>query len=318
MRMAWRMLIQPDRSPGFRASSLVACGIILSSFITRVGSAQVPETPPSTSESAPPVTPSGEPGATPASPAPPPPAPVAPVYIAPAYAQPRTYAPTRAAVDPAERVGEAHQDRVLFMPTAYTHPEGTVYLSSYEIVLLQAGYAFTDTTQVTLSGTPPIGEENSDDRVFLLDASLKSAFIDEPWVRVAAIGSVSGIFGLEEGNFVLGRVGGVATACLERGCRSSMSVSANALLGGPATLMVTGAGVIWRIANWAALLVEADTLVPLGSETGEFSGIAVMGGFRFPYRTWALDLGVARGLDTEDEPDPAVVPILAFTYRFLP
>jgi hypothetical protein len=241
------------------------------------------------------------------------------VYVAPAYTHGSAYAPTKQALGPdPDRVGEAHQDRVLFLPTAYTHPEGTVYLTSYEIVLLQAGYAFTDTTQLTLSGTPPIGEENSDDRVFLLDASLKSAFIDEPWVRVAAIGSVSGIFGLEEGNFVLGRVGGVATACLERGCRSSMSVGAHTLLGGPATMMVTGAGVIWRVAKWAALLVEADTLVPLGSETGEYGGIAVMGGFRFPYRTWALDLGVARGLDTDEEPDPAVVPILAFTYRFLP
>jgi hypothetical protein len=227
--------------------------------------------------------------------------------------------PTREPVGPSqERVGEAHQDRVLLLPTAYTHPEGTVYLSSYEIVLIQAGYAFSDTTQVTLSGTPPLGEEGSNDRVFLLDASLKSAFIDEPSVRVAAIGSVSGLFGLEEGNFVLGRVGAVTTVCLELGCRSSASLGANVLLGGPATVMVTGAGVIWRVANWAALLAEVDTLVPLGTETGEFSGVAAMGGFRFPYRTWALDLGVARGLDTDEPPDPPVVPILAFTYRFLP
>ncbi len=217
-----------------------------------------------------------------------------------------------------ERVADAHADRVLLLPTAYTHPEGTFYLSSYEIVLLQAGYAFSDTTQLTLSGTPPLGDQGSNDKVFLLDASVKSAFIDEPWVRVAAIGSVSGLFGLEEGNFVLGRVGGVASMCFERGCRSSANIGFNTLLGGPATMMMTGAGVIWRVANWGALLLEVDTLIPLGTETGEFGGVAVLPGFRFPFRTWALDLGLARGLDTADPPDPAVIPIIAFTYRFLP
>lgn len=201
----------------------------------------------------------------------------------------------------------------MILPTAYTHPEGTVYVTSFEIVLLQLGYALSDTTQITLSATPPLGSE---DVIFLTDLSLKSAFVRDGPVRAAAIGSVSGLMGLEQGNFLLGRVGAVTELCLDHPCESSVTMGANALLAGPAVLMVGGAGVIWRLASWGALVVEVDTALPLGREAAEFNGIAVIPAFRFPFRTWALDLGVARPLDV-DEP-VSVLPIVVFSYRFLP
>jgi hypothetical protein len=198
------------------------------------------------------------------------------------------------------------------MPTAYTHPAGTVYLSSYDIVIAQAGYAFTDSTQLTLTGAPPFG----DDLIFPLDLSLKVALENEGPVRVAAIGSVTGLIGLEEGDFLLGRLGGAVQFCFDAACESSASVASTTLLAGPAMLTVAGAGVIWRVAKWGAIVLELDVVVPLGREVGEYNGIAVLPGFRFPYRTWALDLGVARPLDNQ-EPGPAI-PIIVFTYRFLP
>lgn len=235
-----------------------------------------------------------------------------PAYAPPAPA-PRPAEP--APSDSSARVADAHAERIVILPSAYTHPEGTFYLSSNEIVLLQAGYALSDSTQVTLTATPPLGEAET---VMLFDLSLKNAFLREGPLRLAAIGSVSGILGAELGNFVLGRVGAVAQLCFEPSCESSAAVSSHLLLAGPGTMMITGAGGVWRVAPWGALLAEVDSAVPLGGEVGEYSGVAIFGGFRFPYRTWALDLVVGRALDTEEPPEPAVIPWIAFTYRFLP
>ena len=268
-------------------------------------------TPPRESAVTPAPAPSQAP--TPGYPAFPPPYNPYPYYPRYGYPPP-TYAPP-----PDPRVeqrrlstGEAHADHVILMPTAYTHPAGTVYFSSIDIVLLQAGYAISDDTQVTLSGTPPLGEDN----VFPLDLSLKNAFVNEGPVRVAAIGSITGIAGLDEGNFFLGRIGGAAQLCFDTPCKSSSSVASTALLAGPATLVLTGVGFIWNVADWASLLLEVDTVVPLGNEAGEYHAIAVGPGFRLPYENWALDLGVLRPLDVQEPAD--IVPVITVSYRALP
>ncbi|MBI3205818.1 MAG: hypothetical protein HYZ29_30055 [Myxococcales bacterium] len=265
------------------------------------------------------VTPGSEPAVTPV-PAPPaatPPAapaatPPPTYYVPPAYpAAPAPLVPRR---DP--RVANAHADRVVLLPTAYTHPEGTLYFSSNELVLLQAGYALSDQTQITLTGLPPLSE--GPDQVYFFDLSLKGAFVRKGPLRLAALGSAMGVFGIEHGNFVLGRVGAVAELCFDRECESSASLGSHVMLAGPGTMMVNGVGAIWRVSDGAALLLEVDTAVPLGGEIGEYSGILVAPGFRFPYKSWSLDLAVMRPLDTEEEPELAVLPWISFTYRFLP
>jgi len=201
------------------------------------------------------------------------------------------------------------------LPTAYTHPEGTLYLGSSEIVLLQAGYAVSDSTQITATATPPLGEK---EKSVLFDLSLKTAFFRDGPLRLAGISSISGIFAEEIGNAVLGRVGAVAQLCFEERCESSVSASTNLLLAGPATFMVNGVGGIWRVSRGAALLLEVDTLVPLGGETGEYSGVAVLPGFRFPYESWALDLCAGPAIDSTENPDAILLPWINFSYRFLP
>lgn len=271
--------------------------------VTPVPTAPAPVTPVPTAPA--PVAPTAP--APPVTPGPPPPP--APIWTPPP-APPAPPVPRR---DPAKhRVQDAHADRVVILPTAYTHPEGSFIASSYDIVLLQMGYALTDTTQITLTGTPPLGP----DGVFPLDLSLKSALAHSGPVRFAAIGSVSGIVGIEDSNLFLGRIGGAAQFCFDDSCESSVTLAGTTLLAGPATLFIGGVGFVWRMASWAALLVEVDTLMPLGEEIGEYHGVAVLPAFRFPYENWALDIGVARPLDV-DEPATAI-PILVGSYRFLP
>ena len=201
---------------------------------------------------------------------------------------------------------------MLLVPTAYTHPEGTVYLSSYDIALLQAGWAISDTTQVTLTATPPLGE----DAIFPLDLSLKTVIVQDGPLRIAGIGAITGIVGLEEGNFLLGRAGATVELCLDDDCDSTMAMATSVLFAGPATLAGSGVGVVWRVANWLALLAEVDTLLPLGNEVGGAHGIVAGAGVRFPFRKVSVDLGLLRPYDVES--NVPALPLLVVTYRFLP
>ncbi|MEZ4220436.1 MAG: hypothetical protein R3B13_05850 [Polyangiaceae bacterium] len=240
------------------------------------------------------------------------PATPSPVYRPPAFVGPAAQPATASSEPSRARVGDAHLDRVVIQPTAMTQPEGTLYLSTTDIVFLQVGYAFSDSTQLTLTGTPPLGE----DAIYPLDLTLKTSVAGHGPVRAALLGSFTGLFGLEEGGAVVGRAGGVVQLCFDRPCETSASLATTALLAGPAVILVPGAGFVWRVAPWAAVLLEADTLMPIGSEASEYHGAAISAGFRLPYRTWALDLTLLRPLGV-DEP-PEVLPLLTFTYRVLP
>ena len=229
---------------------------------------------------------------------------------------PPTASATASAPAPAARVdgspplsGDANADRVVLLPTAYTHPAGTVFVSDYDIALVQVGYAFTNQTQLTLTGVPPLGPE----RIAFLDLTLKSALFREDRVRVAALGSVSGAAGNDLGLLLIGRVGGVVQLCLRADCASSLNISSNVTLLGPVLLMVNGVGAIWAASARLALLAEAVTLLPVGKAGGEFNGAALAGGLRIRSSSarWALDLTLVRAIAARSP----IIPLLAFTYR---
>jgi hypothetical protein len=224
------------------------------------------------------------------------PAPAASLSVA-AAASP---APTRA---PAE---DPQADRVVLLPTAYTHPKGTFFVSDYEVVLLQVGYALTDDTQVALTTVPPLGAE----RVAFLDLTLKRALVRSGLVRASALGSVSGVVAKELGGVFIGRVGGVAQLCLEARCDSSFSISSNLTLAG-LVLMANGVGGVFRLGRTVSLLAELDTLLPLGREGGQYNGGLLGGGVRFHWTSWGLDLSLLRVLRRHAD----VLPFLALTYR---
>ena len=196
---------------------------------------------------------------------------------------------------------------MVLLPTAYTHPKGTFYMSAYDLVLLQVGYAITDQTQLTLSGVPPLGAE----RVAFLDLSLKTAVARGPRVRAALLGSISGLVAREFGILFVGRAGGVAQLCLRPSCGSSFTLSSNVTLAGPILLMINGVGAIVRLARTVSLLGEVATILPLGKQLGQINGAAASGGFRIHARHFGVDLTLIHAFNAA----APVIPFLAVTYR---
>jgi hypothetical protein len=198
-------------------------------------------------------------------------------------------------------------DRVVLLPTATTHPAGTFYFSNYELIIFQAGYAFTDATQLSVTAIPAPNE-----RLTLVDFTLKSSFYRGGLVRVAGLGSASGVIGADVGTGFVGRVGGVAQVCLARRCESSLSLSSNMLLIGT-VLMVNGAGAIVRVSEHISLLGELATMIPVGTQGGQWNGGLVGGGLRLHYLHWGFDFTLLHALDSSS--DASTIPFLAMTWR---
>jgi hypothetical protein len=141
----------------------------------------------------------------------------------------------------------------------------------------------------------------------LLDLSLKTALVRQGLVRVAALGSVSGLATNEPAALLVGRVGGVAQLCFRLECSTSVSLSSNVLLLGPVVLMANGLGAIIRAGRHLSFLAEVDTAIPLGREAGNAHAVLVGGGLRLHFSHFAADLGLLGG--------SAPVPVLALTWR---
>jgi len=237
-------------------------------------------------------------------------APPAPV-VAPAPAVAST--PPRVGLGEA-RFRDAHVDRLFFAPTAETHPQGSFYATSYYIVVAQLGYAVTDDTQISVTGMPPVGDEH----VLPLDISVKTRLLRSPHVRLAAIGSASGLLGVEEFSGFLGRVGGVATFCVDaRECRLGFSMSSNVALAGPASVLFSGVGLNFRAGRIVSIIAEVATALPLAEPVGEANGVVGGAGARLSGRAWGFDLGLMTAGKAHDE-SSGIFPFLAATYRYVP
>jgi hypothetical protein len=230
--------------------------------------------------------------------APPPPLPAEPAAVV-TVAAPRPGSARLPAEDP-------QADRGIVLPTAYTHPKGTFFVSDYDLAVVQIGYAFTDDTQISLTGVPPLGDE----RVAFVDLTLKTTLYRGGLVRVAALGSTSGLVANEIGVAAIGRVGGVVQLCLEARCLSSLSITSDITLAGT-MLMVNGANGIFNMSQHLSLLAELDTLLPLGTAAAEFNGAMAGGGLRFRWTHVGFDLTLMHLLGGSH----ATLPIFAFTYR---
>jgi len=212
------------------------------------------------------------------------------------------------------RWSDANVDHVVLVPTAETHPAGTVYFSDYDIALGQVGYAPSDRTEITLSGIPPLGGKNP---IGAVDLSVKGVVVRDDRFRLAAIGSVTGLVGFEDSQDFAGRIGGVATLCFDDACRSTVSGAATALLAGPALLVLDGFGAVFRTSRLVAILAEVDSALPVSREGGRFHGVGGAFGVRLSGRSWGVDLAFT-AFATDPGSRLVPVPVIDVTFRILP
>ena len=83
-------------------------------------------------------------------------------------------------------------DRGVVLPTAYTHPKGPFFVSDYDVALVQIGYAFTDDTQISLTGVPPL-EPEAHDAGSLRTAQAAAKFIAEARRLLASEKKANGV-----------------------------------------------------------------------------------------------------------------------------
>jgi hypothetical protein len=210
-----------------------------------------------------------------------------------------------------ETDGDAPQaDRLILTPTATTQRAGTWTLTSYDIVVLQSTYAFTDRTQISVTLTPPLQDQGG---LFPLDISIKTSLFRSTGLRLAAIASATGLSGLEDlGMVLVGRGGAIAQFCRNPSCESSFVLSTNLTMAGPLLLATNTAGAILQLGQRLQLLVEVTTLLPLGPVGGQANGLATAAGFRYPWQHWSLDFSVVRFPSVDKSQS---IPLLALSWR---
>lgn len=220
----------------------------------------------------------------------------------------------------------AHADRVLLVPTAETHPRGTLFLSSYEIVVPSVGYAFTDRLQGSITGLTDFAGGA------FVEVNLKANLLRSRALRVAALSSIDYVRGGEDGELLLGRAGATAQICFDLACRNSLSLSATLVAHDELDTVLPlglGAGFTAQIDDDLVALLEYTALVNAAREF-EFIDLPlylVGYGVRIaPHPSWSLDIAFLRELASNPEirPDGITlfdllgVPFVAFTYRFVP
>ena len=221
------------------------------------------------------------------------------------------------------RYVDAHADRVLLSPTAAPHPEGTVYRTNYELLFIQAGYALTDRTQVSIAGVTDFTNN------VIAELTLKANVYRGRALRVALLSAIDLLVADDE-NLALGRVGGTVQWCFEVVCHSSLSVSLMAVLHDEPDLLFplgAAAGLVVRVSDVASVLLEYSGLFNAAGDIAivSFPQFLVSYGVRLsgsPH--WSLDLALMRRMETlkrSDLPEQELfallgLPLVAFTYRF--
>ena len=196
------------------------------------------------------------------------------------------------------RAGDAHTDRVILMPTAETQPQGTFFVSSYELVLLQFGYGITDDLQFSALILPPIVA----DQPFFISPTLKLNVARGEAGNVALLGGVDVVVAGDDDDAagMLGRFGAVGQICIQRGCRSSLSFNAllwSGLAGAEGSVMLTSAGGVFRVTDTIALLLEPTFAIPLNGDLSEDDPVgAISYGMRFSGASFGIDLSFVRPL----------------------
>lgn len=285
-----------------------------------------PEPAPATGEPAPPVAP--EPPVAPAAaPAPPTPAPFsAPAAPARAAAPPNASlaAEPDAGIDDLEwssrpqrtrRSHDAHADRVVLFPTAETHPQGSFFISSYELVLIQLGYAVTDDFQMSALFLPPLVREQP----FFFSPTFKLNVARSEQGNVALLGGFD--FVVDDGETtVLGRLGAAGQLCIDIACNSSLTLNAHGwteIGESQGTIVLLSAGGLIRASDLVSLLIEPSYgLLLRDGNVDAPEGFLLSYGVRLSGRQFGFDITFVRPF-IEDISDELIlgVPFVVASYR---
>jgi hypothetical protein len=208
---------------------------------------------------------------------------------------------------------DAAANRVVWLPTAETNPEGTFFFGIYEVLGLQFGYALTDDIEFALTGVVPI-----DTFPYAFDLSIKWNVLRHHVFRIALFGSIGVYVDGDREEAIGGRAGAAFQLCFNDDCTSHASLSAGALISNHIDTelpFAVGAGVVVRVHRLLALVVEPlyGRIEKMNAEDAFVLNYI----FRIGQLDWSLDVGMTRPFVDELSGGPFVAgfPWLAFNYR---
>lgn len=225
-----------------------------------------------------------------------------------------------AAPESARRDG-AVADRVVLMPTGDTQPQGTLFITDYDLLFVQAGYAATDRLQLSATGIADFTGQAA------FDLTLKASVHRSPGLRIAALASATYLH-LGQQELLAGRAGGAFQLCFEPACRSSATLASFvALTDLPDVLLpvALAGGLVARVSEGLSLLAEYSTLFNANKRIKfiDQSLFVLSYGVRAAGNPhWALDLCFLRSMESTGDHTTAPffrllgIPLVAFTYRF--
>lgn len=214
------------------------------------------------------------------------------------------------------RFQDANADHVVLFSTAETHPKGTFYFSDYELILMQAGYAITDSVQVSFTGVPPLVK----DQPYFFDLALKGNVLRTDVLRLAIIGAGTAIvMPKSDPSSVLGaRVNGVSQLCFETLCKNSFSLNVGTFINSESNKVVPitlGAGLVIQASSLVKLLIEPAYALGVGEGVEDQpEGFLLNYGVRLSGEHFGFDLAFLRPFGV-DSPLILGVPWVGFTYR---
>lgn len=179
-------------------------------------------------------------------------------------------------------------------PTALTRPAGSFTFTTYQLMLVEATYAFTDRVQASV-GAGFIWPDNGPT---LLEANLRGQVVRWRQLRGTIAAGVFSVLGTYSATHLIG-AGPVASVCLDDRCASVLSLAglAGVVRGdyegndrhGRGAIVAPSAVV--AVLRHLKLVGEVNALVASGHHPDAAWTLAL----RMPYRTFAAELGTMRG-----------------------
>jgi len=208
---------------------------------------------------------------------------------------------------------DASVNRVVWLPTAETNPEGTFFFGIYELLGLQFGYAISDDIEFALTGVIPI-----DELPYAFDLSIKWNVFRGNLFRIGLFGSLGVYVSDAREEAIGGRAGASFQLCFNEDCTSHATLSGGALITNhidTSLPFVVGLGAVVRVHDYVALVLEPlyGRVEMMNPEDVFVLNYVV----RIGHLDWSLDVGLTRPFVEELESGPFVAgfPWLAFNYR---